>query len=122
MQEASSNSKGAQLRKQIPIIGHFNIELSSHVLECPNDAYTTLSQNLIGCSTLREENFGNTDSIFSIMEFWDRQVPCSHSSALFKQHSSNLVFAVNAVGMCMSQISPITAYLRLFEQMEALKR
>ena len=28
------------------------LELSSYVLEIPNDAYTTLSQNLIGCLTL----------------------------------------------------------------------
>ena len=27
------------------------LELSSTVLKIPNDAYTTLSQNLIGCST-----------------------------------------------------------------------
>ena len=31
------------------------LELSSIVLEIPNDAYTTLSQNLIGCSTLSQE-------------------------------------------------------------------
>ena len=30
-------------------------ELSSIVLEIPNDAYTTLSQNLNGCSTLSQE-------------------------------------------------------------------
>ena len=30
------------------------LELSVLVLEIPNDAYTTLSQNLIGCSTLRQ--------------------------------------------------------------------
>ena len=30
-------------------------DLSSHVLEFPNDAYTTLSRNLIGCSTLSQE-------------------------------------------------------------------
>ena len=29
--------------------------LSSYVLEIPNDAYTTLSQNLMGCSTLSQE-------------------------------------------------------------------
>ena len=34
-----------------PAIG----QLSVLVLEIPNDAYTTLSQNLIGCSTLRQE-------------------------------------------------------------------
>ena len=28
------------------------LELSSYVLEIPDDAYTTLSQNLIGCLTL----------------------------------------------------------------------
>ena len=28
----------------------------SYVLEIPNDAYTTLSQNLIGCSTLGQDN------------------------------------------------------------------
>ena len=32
------------------------LELSVLVLENPNDAYTTLSRNLIGCSTLRQEN------------------------------------------------------------------
>ena len=31
------------------------LELSSYVLEIPNDAYTTLSRNLIGCSTLSQE-------------------------------------------------------------------
>ena len=31
------------------------LELSSIVLEIPNDAYTTLSRNLIGCSTLSQE-------------------------------------------------------------------
>ena len=31
------------------------LELSSYVLEIPNDGYTTLSQNLIGCSTLTQE-------------------------------------------------------------------
>ena len=32
------------------------LELSSYVLEIPNDAYTTHSgQHLIGCSTLRQE-------------------------------------------------------------------
>ena len=31
------------------------LELSALVLEIPNDAYTTLSRNLIGCSTLRQE-------------------------------------------------------------------
>ena len=30
------------------------LELASIVLEIPNDAYTTLSQNLIGCSTLSQ--------------------------------------------------------------------
>ena len=30
-------------------------ELSSYVLEIPNDAYTTLSQNLISCSTHSQE-------------------------------------------------------------------
>ena len=34
------------------IIGHVNIELSSNVLEIPDDAYTTLSITLNGCSTL----------------------------------------------------------------------
>ena len=33
-------------------IGHIlMLEFSSHVLKNANDAYTTLSQNLIGCST-----------------------------------------------------------------------
>ena len=31
------------------------LESSSYILEIPNDAYTTLSQNLIGCSTLSQE-------------------------------------------------------------------
>ena len=31
------------------------LELSVLVLEIPNDACTTLSRNLIGCSTLRQE-------------------------------------------------------------------
>ena len=30
------------------------VELYSHVLKIPNDTYTTLSQNLIGRSTLRQ--------------------------------------------------------------------
>ena len=30
------------------------LEFSSHVLKIANDAYTTLSQNLIGCSTLSQ--------------------------------------------------------------------
>ena len=30
-------------------------ELSTYVLKIPNNAYTTLSQNLIGCSTLSHE-------------------------------------------------------------------
>ena len=29
--------------------------LSSYILEIPNDAYATLSQNLMGCSTLSQE-------------------------------------------------------------------
>ena len=29
------------------------LDLSSVVLESPNDTYTTLGQNLIGCSTLK---------------------------------------------------------------------
>ena len=33
------------------------LELSSYVLEIPNDAYTTLSQNLIGYSTLSQETY-----------------------------------------------------------------
>ena len=36
-------------------IGCINIELSSYLLKTPNDADTTLSQNLIGCSTLSQE-------------------------------------------------------------------
>ena len=35
--------------------GLLTLELSSIVLEIPNDAYATLSQNLIGCSTLSQE-------------------------------------------------------------------
>ena len=31
------------------------LELSSIVLEIPYDAYTTLSRNVIGCSTLSQE-------------------------------------------------------------------
>ena len=31
------------------------LELSSIVLEIPNDAYSTLSQNLINCSELSQE-------------------------------------------------------------------
>mgnify|MGYP001796864326 CR=1 FL=1 len=31
------------------------LELSSIALEIPDDAYTTLSRNLIGCSTLSQE-------------------------------------------------------------------
>ena len=34
--------------------GMLTLELSAIVLEIPNDAYTTLSQNLIGCSTLSQ--------------------------------------------------------------------
>ena len=36
-------------------LGLLALELSSSVLEIPNDAYKTLSQNLIGCSTLIQE-------------------------------------------------------------------
>ena len=36
-------------------LGMLTLELSSIVLEIPNDAYVTLSQNLIGCSTLSQE-------------------------------------------------------------------
>ena len=35
--------------------GLLALELSSAVLEIPNDACRTLSQNLIGCSTLSQE-------------------------------------------------------------------
>ena len=31
------------------------LELSPYLLGIPNDANTTLSQNMIGCSTLRQE-------------------------------------------------------------------
>ena len=41
--------------RQDAIIGHLTLELSSTELEIPNDAYTTLSRNLIGCSTLSQE-------------------------------------------------------------------
>ena len=34
--------------------GMLTLELSATVLEIPNDAYTTLSQSLIGCSTLSQ--------------------------------------------------------------------
>ena len=37
-------------------IGYVNIELSSYLLKTPNDPDTTLSQNLIGCSTLGQDN------------------------------------------------------------------
>ena len=32
-----------------------SLELSSIASEIPNDAYTTLGRNLIGCSTLSQE-------------------------------------------------------------------
>mgnify|MGYP001804404056 CR=1 FL=1 len=32
-------------------LGLVALELPSYILEIPNDAYTALSQNLIGCST-----------------------------------------------------------------------
>ena len=35
--------------------GMSTLELSSSVMEIPNDAYTTLIQNVIGCSTLCQE-------------------------------------------------------------------
>ena len=35
--------------------GMFTLELSFIVLEIPSDAYTTLSRNLNGCSTLSQE-------------------------------------------------------------------
>ena len=40
-------------------IGHFILisESSTDVLEIPDDAYTTLSQNLIGCSTQAQHSF-----------------------------------------------------------------
>ena len=38
-------------------------ELSSHVLEIPNDAYTTLSRNLIGCSTLSQDLVEQADRL-----------------------------------------------------------
>ena len=31
------------------------LELSPYLLGIPNDAYTTLGQNMIGCSTLSQE-------------------------------------------------------------------
>ena len=37
-------------------LGKSTMELSSIVLEIPNYAYKTLSRNLIGCSTLSQEN------------------------------------------------------------------
>ena len=39
------------------------LELSSHVLEIPNDAYTTLSRNLIGCSTLSQDLVEQADRL-----------------------------------------------------------
>ena len=33
----------------------FTLELSSYIQETPNNAYTTLGRNLIGCSTLSRE-------------------------------------------------------------------
>ena len=35
--------------------GMLTLDLSVLVLDIPNDAYTTLSRNLIGCSKLRQE-------------------------------------------------------------------
>ena len=32
-----------------------SLELSSIASEIPNDAYTTIGRNLVGCSTLRQE-------------------------------------------------------------------
>ena len=37
------------------------LELSSIVLEIPNGGYTTLSQNLIGCSTLSQSRVMQVD-------------------------------------------------------------
>ena len=36
--------------------GFLALGLSFYVLEIPNDAYILLSENLIGCSTFRQEN------------------------------------------------------------------
>ena len=36
--------------------GMLTVELSSYVLGIPNDAYTTLSQNLIDCTSLSQEH------------------------------------------------------------------
>ena len=43
-------------------IGHFILisESSTDVLEIPDDAFTTLSQNLIGCSTQAQHSFKST--------------------------------------------------------------
>ena len=46
------------------------LELSSYVLESPNDADTTLDQNLIGCSTLSQEY---TASLMGNLSKWLRR-------------------------------------------------
>ena len=38
-------------------LGMPTLELSSYVLEIQNDSYTTLSQNMIGCSTLISKEY-----------------------------------------------------------------
>ena len=43
-------------------------ELSSIVLAIPNDAYTSLSQNLIGCSTLSQKN---ASWLVDIRKLWE---------------------------------------------------
>ena len=37
------------------VLGMLTLEVSFYELVIPNDAYMTLSQNLIGCSTLSQE-------------------------------------------------------------------
>ena len=53
-----SNKKECKLKSPAVIIMFSTdmkkLELYSHVLKIPNDTYTTLSQNLIGRSTLRQ--------------------------------------------------------------------
>ena len=44
-----------QIKKMCSAKGILALELSSYVLDIPNDFYTTMSQNLIGCSTLSQE-------------------------------------------------------------------
>ena len=49
------NQRISQLLCHLEYEGMLALELSSYVLEIPCDAHTTLSQILIGCSTLIQE-------------------------------------------------------------------